>query len=374
MLPPLWVRTGEGRGGGRHETFRRPGSGGGRRVIRRIHTGLGLLVSVLLLWLVLRSIGLASVWDGLLAARWGLLVPALALYFVGVGIRAVRWQVLLAPLKPVPARRLFPIITIGYMANDVLPARLGEVVRVYVLGRREGVSRAAALATVLVERVFDGLCLLVFVGITLPLVAPTGAWQGLFWAAAALFGVTALVLVAIAGRPSVPLALIEPGIRLLPGGVHRRARDLVAGLVSGLAVLGGVRGSLSALGLSVLAWLCEAGLYLVLLSALAIEGPPLFPLALLTTGVANLGTLIPSSPGYVGVFHYLVQQVLTQAGVALSQATVYAVLVHAALIVPVTLVGLYHAWRLGLTLDWLRAAGRPAAVEGSDRAASIARS
>ena len=103
---------------------------------------------------------------------------------------------------------------------------------------------------------------------------------------------------------------------------------------------------------------------------MAIEGPPLVPLAILATSIANLGTLVPSSPGYVGVFHYLVQQVLTQAGVRLGQATVYAVLVHAALIVPVTLLGLYYVWRLGLGKSWLRAISRTPRPSQGDRAAA----
>ena len=343
-------------------------------MIRRSYTLFGIVFSAFLLWLALRTINFEDVGAAFGAANYVLLVPALALYFTGVAVRAVRWRVLLAPLRAVAVGRLFPIVVIGYMANDILPARLGEVVRVDVLGRRERVSRAAALATVLIERVFDGLCLLIFAAVTLPLVALTGDWRGPLLLAAILFAGAAALLVAIAVRPRLARALAELVTRVLPSGLRGRVRGLMESVVQGLAVLGGVRATLWALGLTVGAWLCEAGLYLVLLWALAIEGPPLVPLAILTTSIANLGTLLPSSPGYVGVFHYLVQQVLTQAGVPLGQATVYAVLVHAALIVPVTLLGLYYVWRLGLGKSWLRTVSRaPQLVEG-ERATSTMRS
>ena len=178
----------------------------------------------------------------------------------------------------------------------------------------------------------------------------------------------------IAVRPTFAVVLAEPIVRVLPRGLRGRALGLVESVVRGLSVLGGGRATLWALGLTVGAWLCEAGLYLALLYALAIEGPPLVPLAILATSIANLGTLLPSSPGYVGVFHYLVQQVLTQAGVPLDQATVYAVLAHAALVVPVTLLGLYYVWRLGLGRSWLRVVRRAPRLVESDRTTSAVRS
>ena len=339
-------------------------------MIRHSYTLLGIVISALLLWLALRTINFEEVSAAFGAANYALLVPALALYFTGVAVRAVRWRVLLAPLREVAAGRLFPIVVMGYMANDILPARLGEVVRVDVLRRREGISRAASLATVLIERISDGLCLIIFAAVTLPLVALTGDWRGPLLFTAALFAGAAAILVVIAARPTLAVILAEPIIRVLPRGLRGRARSLVESVVRGLSVLGGIRATLWALGLTVVAWLCEAGLYLTLLWALAIEGPPLVPLAILATSIANLGTLVPSSPGYVGVFHYLVQQVLTQAGVRLGQATVYAVLVHAALIVPVTLLGLYYVWRLGLGKSWLRAISRTPRPSQGDRAAA----
>lgn len=337
-------------------------------MIRHSYTILGIAISALLLWLALRTINFREVGAAFIGANYALLIPALALYFTGVAVRAVRWRVLLAPLQEVAGGRLFPIVVMGYMANDILPARLGEVVRVDVLRRREGISRAAALATVLIERIFDGLCLIIFAAVTLPLVALTGDWRGPLLLAAVLFAGAAAILVVIAVRPTLAVALAAPVIRVLPRRLRGRARGLVEAVVQGLSVLGGVRATLWALGLTVGAWLCEAGLYLALLYALAIEGPPLVPLAILATSIANLGTLLPSSPGYVGVFHYLVQQVLTQAGVPLGQATVYAVLVHAALVVPVTLLGLYYVWRLGLGRSWLRVVSRAPRLMEGDRA------
>jgi uncharacterized membrane protein YbhN (UPF0104 family) len=114
---------------------------------RNAQLGLGGAVSLVCLWLAFRGLALAEVGRALAGARFWLL--ALALCFAGVGVRAVRWRRLLLPVAAVRSSRLFPIVVIGYMANDVLPARLGEVVRCSVLRRREGVPTSTGPGTVL---------------------------------------------------------------------------------------------------------------------------------------------------------------------------------------------------------------------------------
>src|SRR5207249_8500195 len=113
-----------------------------------------------------------SIATALKQANYWFLLPALVVYFLGVWLRAARWRYLLQPVQPIAVKRLFPVVVIGYMANDVLPARLGEVVRAYVLGEQEGVPKSTALATILVERMFDGISMLLFVasvGLFIPL-------------------------------------------------------------------------------------------------------------------------------------------------------------------------------------------------------------
>jgi glycosyltransferase 2 family protein len=327
---------------------------------RNAQIGVGLAISLLCLWLAFRGLELGEVWRALAEARYWLLLPALALYFGGVWVRAVRWGDLLRPVTPappgglggrIPSGRLFPIVVIGYMANDVLPARLGEVVRCYVLRRREGVPVSAALGTVLLERVMDGIVMLAFMAVALPLLPFSAALYQLMAGAGLVFGVAVAGLLLLAVRPHLATRVAEGSTRFLPEGPRERLRGFAVSFFSGLAALGGGVGvTLRLFALSGAAWLLEAGMYYVLMFAFDAEPaplPPSFPLAMLTTAVANLGTLIPSSPGYVGVFDFLGRSVLGQFGVPEATALAYVLVVHAALVLPVTLLGFWYTWRLG---------------------------
>ncbi len=322
------------------------------QVARSWRLWLGLGVSaVFLLWAFHQVNQPAQILLTLGAADYRLLGPAVGLYFLGVWWRAVRWRLLLAPLGQVPARRLFPLLAIGYMVNDLLPARLGEIARVYALGRQERVSRSAALATIAVERLFDGLTLLGFFGLAW-LMAPSAGpvpslvgWAGLLFVGATV-GVFGLAL-----APGLGHWLAGWLVRVLPARLRERAVAVIALFLEGLRALRSAR----LLGLvvvtSVLAWLCEALMYYAL--ALGFGLPRTFPPYLLTLAVVNLGTMIPSSPGYIGTFERLGQISLGLFGVDPALALSYLLVLHAALYVPITVVGLYYFWRLNFTFRLL---------------------
>ncbi len=240
------------------------------------------------------------------------------------------------------------MIAIGYMANDVLPLRLGEVARCFVLRRREGVPQTAALGTVLVERVMDGLTMLAFMGATLPLLPFSAALYRLMGGAGALFLVVTLALVAFTLRPALALRTLDVVSRPVPAGLAQRLRGFAESFLSGMGALGGTGPALRVFGLSCAAWLLEAGMYFTLMFAFPLA--PSAPLAVLTTAVANLGTLVPSSPGYVGVFDFIGRSVLAQFGVPDEAALAYVLVVHAALVLPITLLGFVYIWREGLSL------------------------
>jgi uncharacterized protein (TIRG00374 family) len=129
---------------------------------------LGVLISIVFIWLALRGLRLEEFWDSVKQANYFWLLPGIAVYFVGVWVRAWRWHYLLGPIKKIPTRAMFPITAIGYMGNNIYPARAGEVLRAVILKRKEGVSVSASLATIIVERIFDGVVMLAFVFVNLP--------------------------------------------------------------------------------------------------------------------------------------------------------------------------------------------------------------
>jgi glycosyltransferase 2 family protein len=118
---------------------------------------LGVVISVAFLTLALRGLNFDNFWDALREANYAWIIPGALIYFGAVLARTWRWHYMLRHIKPVPLRRLFPIVVIGYMGNNVYPARAGEVIRSYMLKQKEGISMGASLTTVILERLFDGL-------------------------------------------------------------------------------------------------------------------------------------------------------------------------------------------------------------------------
>jgi uncharacterized protein (TIRG00374 family) len=145
-------------------------------------------------------------------------------------------------------------------------------------------------------------------------------------------------------------------LRFLPGGLRDRLGHLVGAFLDGLAVLRSPKDVAIVFGLSVVIWLFEAGMYYIIMLGFGFRQP--FYVLLLATAAANLFTIAPSTPGYVGVFDFPVRATLTAFGVAESVAISYTLVLHAALWVPVTVLGLYYLWREGLSLGWLRQRGQ----------------
>ncbi len=312
---------------------------------------LGAIVSLALLAFVFYQIDPAQLLNALQRAQYGYLLPALALYFVSVGVRAVRWHFLLRSIKPLPMGMLFRTVVIGYMANDLLPARIGELVRAYVLGQQAAVSKAATLVTIVVERVFDGLTMVTFiVAATFLLRFEDAELANRLRVVGALFIVAILALAVLAGLPRQFERLAGVFLRRVPSDAFRaRMEGLTRSLFEGLGALRSPVDSLAVYGLSIAAWLCETGMYVLIAAGFGITDLP-FTVFLLAAAFANLATIAPSTPGYIGVFDAPIVYTLTQFGVNQNLATGYTLVLHAALYLPITLLGLYYAWRAGLSL------------------------
>ena len=161
---------------------------------------VGLVISIFFVYLALRNLHLADVWQAMKTAKYWWLVPGVAVYFLGVWVRTWRWHYLLRPLKKIPTRTMFPIVCIGYMGNNIYPARAGEVLRAVILKQREGVSVSASLATIIVERIFDGVVMLGFVFFSLPQLTGLDSASGFIGSIRELSIIGAIVFaVALAG-------------------------------------------------------------------------------------------------------------------------------------------------------------------------------
>jgi len=315
-------------------------------VRRRLTTGfargaIGALISLACIYLVLRGVDLQKTADLLGSARPAWLALAVAAIIGDLVFRAVRWQILIRPIRRVPFRHLSAYMLVGYLANNVLPARLGELVRSHYLGDREGISRSATLGTVVVERVVDTV---VLVGI--------GAAAILVLNVRGVVVSAILIGVAIAALLCVALAVALAAHRL-PGagkaaaflGRWPRVVGVATRLREGLRVAALPRTVAAAAILSVAAWSCTVVAVLAVGQSLGIE-LTVGEGALLAAGT-NLATAIPSGPGYLGTFEYAGQSIALAFGLAASVGLALALLIHVLTIAVSSIGGVVALIRLG---------------------------
>ena len=316
--------------------------------MKRWQLWLGLLISGVFLYLALRGLRLQDVWDALKGAQYIWLIPGVIVYFMGVGVRAWRWQYLLKPVKLIPFKQSFEIVTIGYMGNNIFPARLGEVLRAVVLKRREEVPISASLATIIVERVFDGVVMLAFVFLNLRALGNiegssgfVGSIQSLaVWGAVIFLGVLAAFLLA-AMFPKQSERLINWfANRLIPARFREKLLGIAFQFLEGLDALRSPREALMIFVTSVIIWLFETGKYWFVMHAFNFEVS--FFALMLMNGIVNLATTIPSAPGYVGTFDAPGIAVLEAFGIQKATAAGYTLVLHVALWFPITALGFYY--------------------------------
>jgi hypothetical protein len=302
----------------------------------------------------LRGLRLDQFWGAVQSANYWWLLPGIAVYFVAVWARAWRWHYLLKPIKELPTRTIFPITTIGYMGNNIYPARAGEVLRAVILKRKEGVSVSASLATIVVERIFDGVVMLGFVFVNLPELAKLTANSGFVGniqqvavlGTAVFLGALAIFLLA-AMFPAVSLRAAGWFVdRLLPERTRPRVTALMHKFLDGLASLRSPLNILMVFITSIVIWLLETGKYWFVMHAFNFSVS--FFALMLMNGIVNLATTIPSAPGYIGTFDAPGIAVLTAYGVQQATAAGYTLVLHVALWLPITLLGAYFLTREGI--------------------------
>ncbi len=305
---------------------------------------MGIVISVLFLFYALRGQRLAEVWQGLREANYWWLIPGVIVYFGAVWLRTYRWHYLLRSMKRVSVSRLFPVVTIGYMGNNIFPFRAGEVIRAYVLKRKEGVSASASLATIVVERIFDGITMLVFVFAVLPLVPANPFLRQLLPFMSLLFFGALAVFFLIASSPERTRKVCQLFVdHLVPHRLRDQVRGLLERFFEGLQVLRSGRDMLVIMLVSVVLWLVEAWKYWFVMQGFAFDQP--FYVLVFTCAIVNLATTIPSTPGYLGTFEVAGIESLVLFGVARHTATSFILALHAALWFPITALGVYFAWR-----------------------------
>jgi glycosyltransferase 2 family protein len=316
--------------------------------VKRWQFWLGIAVSTVFLLWALQGLDLKQVFEYLQHGNYLWLIPSVAVYFLAVLVRTWRWDYLLRPLKRISIKRLFPVVVIGYMGNNIFPFRIGELLRAYVLKRNEDVSISSSLATIVVERIFDGLTMLLFVFIALPTVPSLpDSLRYIVVIGGVLFLGALVVFLFLAAKPTVAARIYNPLIdHLLPPKYGVKLRGFIERFMLGLAALRDVRQVFMIFFTSILIWLLETVKYWFVMHAFDMQLS--FFTLMLMNGIVNLSTTLPAAPGYIGTFDAPGIAVLVAFNVARELATAYTLVLHAALWLPITLLGFYYMIREGL--------------------------
>jgi glycosyltransferase 2 family protein len=302
----------------------------------------GVLVSGVSLWLALRQVSLADVWESLADAHWIWAIPSLVLIYVTLIIRAIRWRYLFVHPEHVPTWESAKAINVGLLFNNVLPSRAGEIPRIIALGRTTGISKIEIGSTVVVERSLD-VVTVAAAGLAIwPLLPDEGWIDALCIVCAAIvvgFVIAAVVVVLFRRRAR---ALAEAILRRLPFVSDEQAVTTAASLARGAHILANPRRFLLAVVGSILAWAAVTLSILVLLPAFDL--PVSLTVALLVMVASSLALTVPSTSGAIGVYEAAAQFSLIAFGVDASTALSFALVLHALNLIPLSITGAFAAW------------------------------
>ncbi|MDR4507280.1 MAG: flippase-like domain-containing protein [Candidatus Brocadiaceae bacterium] len=331
---------------------------------------LSAVISIGCSWLFIKSIEWPSLKNALLEADYWFIIPSTVFALLVYVVRAFRWQGLITHIKPISVLSMLSITSIGFMANNILPARVGEVLRPFLLYKKEKVTFFASFATVIVERIFDMLALIIFTVVIIALLPePTAIDQETAvhdsmhqmntvkesfipalkkWVV--VFAATGVITIA-----SLFLIVMKPDffkkiLSLLCFFIPHKFKDKVFGLydsfVYGLKILENKLQAIWILALSILVWVVGATEIYLLGFSFHMQLP--FVGACLVAVCLALAVALPQAPGYIGVFHIAVLKSLTIFGIQTSAAQSYAIALWVISVFPVTIMGFFFLWKEGM--------------------------
>lgn len=332
-----------------------PRSGGSGRWLQ---LGVGVALSVGLIWYAFRETPFGEVWSRIVTMhRWPMFL-AVVLATIPFVLRVPRWSLLLrhADGSAIRTSHLWHAIALGFAANNTLPFRLGEVLRMGAISRLAPVPFSSAFSSVAVERVLDALTAVALLSAALVFTdLPAGELADRARLAGLLGAVLLVGAIAVARWPALALSPLEV---VVPSG---RLRDVLVGVISrviaGLAALGDPRRAFRVIGWSLLIWCVNASAFWMAFGAFDLDIG--FGGALILQGALLIGIALPSTPGYAGVFEAAIWgTLLTLFGVPIEIGLAYAIAYHVLTFVPITLLGVHALFASGLSFHSMQTAGK----------------
>ena len=306
----------------------------------KVNILLGILVSLFFIWLAFRGTDVAGIKSSFKTVNYLYLIPVLFLTIIVQILRSYRWGVILEPLEKINQWTLFSITAVGFMAISLLPWRMGEFARPYLISRKSTIKMGSSLATILVERIFDMLTLMMVLLLVLMMVE-LPAW--LFRSACSILIVVILLLfflIFLVVKRDLSVKGVDRVISKLPKTLSSRAMGLFHSFLDGLQILPDLKKTFYLAFLSAVIWsLVALSSYILFSSFTSMLGLPLAA-AYAVLAITALGVTLPTAPGFVGNFHYSCVLALMLFGIPKNDALTYAILLHFVQIMITILLGL----------------------------------
>lgn len=309
---------------------------------------LGILISIVCLFLALRGVDWRGFAEALSKAHYIYIIPNAALVMLSMWLRAVRWRYMTDAIKHrIGLHSLFASTMIGFMVNNILPLRLGEFARPFSLSKKENISRSAAFATIVVERVFDALSLFLISGLLVAfspvLIDDNPGLTKVLYVLLTLHVLVLGFLVLLKVKTDVALSITQKLTSFLPDRLQQKVLEVLEKFVTGLGVFRDWRSLAAIVAWSLLLWGVVGFSNYFIFLAFDLSVPWFAPYVVLV--LVSLGVMLPSSPGYVGPFQLFTIQALKIFGIPESIGLSFSIILHLGNYLPVTLIGLYYLRR-----------------------------
>tara|TARA_Y100000994_G_C15667295_1_gene432145 strand:+ start:386 stop:1429 length:1044 start_codon:yes stop_codon:yes gene_type:complete len=332
-------------------------------------TFLAIFAGALLLLFFVWTSDISQMLIHLSESNFYLLIPGLGCYFISLWFRTIRWKYLIGTNHTLKNRTLFPMVVIGYMANNILPLRAGEFIRSYLLSQKSSIKLATGISTIFVERIMDAMAL-IFLIIIMSFFIPISNIINHF---ENITKINSLILILIFSIPFVlifillliasfvpksTLSFVEFSSRFMPKKISKIYLELFKQFFDGFKYLNNRKILTITLILSLPIWILESFLFYFVCVSIGIDhnfesNIYLIESSIMITGIVNLGASIPITPGGIGLFEIIARETLIlipYSNTSRSEAAAFAGMTHALLIIPIVILGQIFLWKNGLSI------------------------
>lgn len=305
------------------------------------HLILGIAISLVFLYFSLKNIQINLFLQALSNTSIPIFALSLVPTFWAFWFRALRWKILLQPIGRYSASELFGPMMVGFMGNNIFPARIGEILRAYAISKKLKINLPASIATIILERLFDGIVLIAILLIVVFIYPFPASIKQLGYLIALIYIFLLILLFYIQKSPDRTAALIMKSLFFLPEKLEIKAREILNSFISGFRILRDFRQTGIIIIYSLFVWISSALILYVIVLACQMSYLPISA-SWVILSITAIGSMIPAAPGYIGTSQYFTIIAFSVFNINENQALAYSIVYFTSQYVPVTLAGLFY--------------------------------